>query len=47
MTQRDEAATERKGLFARLQEDRWPYILLAVAIAIAAYIIGYGVTNGG
>jgi hypothetical protein len=40
-----EGGEERTGFFKRLQGGVFPYVLLAIALAIAAYIIGYGLMN--
>jgi hypothetical protein len=37
----------KRGIFKRLQEGWFPYGLLAIALLLAAYIIGYGMMQGG
>jgi hypothetical protein len=38
---------EKQGFFKLLQGGFWPYALLAAGLALAAYIIGYGMMQPG
>lgn len=47
MSDEQQSNEPRVGFFKSLQGGAWPYALLAAAVAIAVYIIGYGLMNNG